>query len=165
MKLDKNLPPILDACCGPKGMWFDKNNQLAIYMDKRRETHVCHYPSGLNNIVVDPDVIGDFSKMDFPDESFRLVVFDPPHKKLEAKTGAIVKKYGSLTGDWREMLRSGFSECFRVLKHEGVLIFKWSECSFPVKEILKLTPVKPLFGHLSGKRMGTHWITFMKEAK
>ena len=30
-------------------------------------------------------------------------------------------------------------------------------------EILKLTSQKPLFGHKSGKRSKTHWITFMKE--
>ena len=60
------------------------------------------------------------------------------------------------------MLRSGFSECFRVLKPEGVLIFKWNDCRFPVKEILALTDQKPLFGHRSGKKMGTHWVTFIK---
>ena len=128
------LPPVLDVCCGPKGMWFDKN---------------------------DPCVIGDFSKIDFPDESFRLVVFDPPHIE-QTGTSQITKKYGSLQGDWREMLRNGFAECFRVLKPKGVLIFKWNDCCFPVRDILKLTPEKPLFGHKSGKKMRTHWVTFMK---
>ena len=28
---------------------------------------------------------------------------------------------------------------------------------------LELTDEKPLFGHISGKRANTHWITFMKE--
>jgi hypothetical protein len=32
------------------------------------------------------------------------------------------------------------------------------------REVLALTPHKPLFGHPSGKRKGTHWITFMKQA-
>ena len=32
-----------------------------------------------------------------------------------------------------------------------------------VSEILKLTPEKPIFGHISGKRSNTHWICFMKE--
>jgi len=74
----------------------------------------------------------------------------------------VVRQYGNLSGDWREMLRIGFKECFRVLKPDGVLIFKWNECRIPVKEILVLSDVAPLFGHKSGKFMQTHWVTFMK---
>lgn len=51
---------------------------------------------------------------------------------------------------------------FQVLEDEGILIFKWSEVDIPLKEILKLTPQKPLFGHRSGKNMNTHWVCFMK---
>jgi hypothetical protein len=63
------------------------------------------------------------------------------------------------------MLKKGFSECFRVLRPDGTLIFKWNESNVPVKEILKLTDVQPLFGHKSGKFMQTHWVTFMKPAR
>ena len=45
---------------------------------------------------------------------------------------------------------------------DGVLIFKWDEYEIPIKEILKLTNQKPLFGHISGKRAQTHWVCFMK---
>ena len=31
-----------------------------------------------------------------------------------------------------------------------------------VAEVLALTPEKPLFGHKSGKKMGTHWVAFLK---
>ena len=51
----------------------------------------------------------------------------------------------------------------RVLKPGGFLIFKWNETDIKVKEILKLTTAKPIFGHISGKRANTHWICFMKE--
>jgi SAM-dependent methyltransferase len=156
------LPPVLDVCCGPKGMWFDKHDPRALFMDRRRETHVDTYPCGTKTNVIDPCVVGDFSKMDFPDESFRLVVFDPPHIE-QTGVSQITKKYGSLQGDWREMLRAGFAECLRVLKPEGVLIFKWNECRFPVKDILALTDAKPLFGHKSGKKMQTHWVAFLKQ--
>ena len=44
----------------------------------------------------------------------------------------------------------------------GVLIFKWNETQIKVSEILELTNHKPVFGHISGKRANTHWITFMK---
>jgi len=68
-----------------------------------------------------------------------------------------------LGDDWQDDLRRGFAECFRVLKPYGTLIFKWNEIQIPVRDILALTDQKPLFGHKSGKRADTHWITFMKE--
>ena len=67
-----------------------------------------------------------------------------------------------MQGDWKNILKNGFKECFRVLKPNGTLIFKWSEVQFSVKEILKLTDYKPLYGHKSGKKMNTHWIAFIK---
>ncbi|TCB75630.1 SAM-dependent methyltransferase, partial [Acinetobacter sp. ANC 4177] len=39
---------------------------------------------------------------------------------------------------------------------------KWNETQIKVSEILELTDQKPVFGHISGKRANTHWITFMK---
>ena len=65
---------------------------------------------------------------------------------------------------WREELRRGFAECFRVLRPDGVLIFKWCEDEIPVSQILALTTERPLFGHRSGKQQKTHWIAFLKEA-
>jgi SAM-dependent methyltransferase len=71
-------------------------------------------------------------------------------------------KYGKLIGDWRDTLREGFAECFRVLRPGGTLIFKWCEYDVPVAEVLALTPEKPLYGHRSGKQSKTHWIAFLK---
>ena len=76
--------------------------------------------------------------------------------------GWMAKKYGILNNAWQDDIKSGFSECFRVLKVGGVLIFKWNETQIKVSEILKLTNEKPLFGHISGKRSNTHWVCFMK---
>lgn len=67
--------------------------------------------------------------------------------------------------DWRDDIRKGFAECFRVLAPGGFLIFKWNETQITVGQILALTDQKPLFGHPSGKKGGTHWITFMKGEK
>jgi hypothetical protein len=73
------------------------------------------------------------------------------------------KKYGVLDSQtWREDLTAGFAECFRVLKTNGTLVFKWNEVSIGLKEILELTDQKPILGHPSGKRMGTHWVLFVK---
>jgi len=156
------MKKVLDVCCSVKGMWFDKQDSRALFMDKRRETHIDTYPCGTKTNIIDPDILGDFTNIDLPDNSFWHVVFDPPHISSNSES-QITKKYGSLKADWREMLKQGFKECFRVLKPNGTLIFKWSEVQFPVKEILKLTDQKPLYGHKSGKKMNTHWICFMKD--
>jgi SAM-dependent methyltransferase len=154
---------VLDVCCGPKGMWFDKQDERALYLDRRCEEKKWEHPSGNRHDIIDPDIIGDFTDIKQPDNSFWHVVFDPPHIPQDEPTGRIVFRYGYLKDDWKEMLRKGFEECFRVLKPNGTLIFKWNECRIPVKEILALTDKKPLYGHKSGKAMQTHWICFMKE--
>lgn len=158
------LPPVLDACCGSRMFWFDRKDPRALFVDKRRETHAIDIGTpgtiGRAPIVVDPDMLADFTALPFPDGSFALVVFDPPHIERKEALGLLTRKYGHLAGDWREMLRKGFAECFRVLAHNGTLIFKWAESDYPVSEILALTPEKPLFGNRSGKT--THWIAFIK---
>ena len=163
--MKKIYPLILDACCGSKMFWFDKNNKNVLFIDKRHEILIAKDKSskgGRRIINVCPDVMCDFTKLPFPAKSFYLVVFDPPHLKSPGKTSWMGKKYGTLTNDWQTEIKKGFSECFRVLKNNGVLIFKWSEHDIPLKSILVLTPNKPLFGHLSGKTQKTHWICFMK---
>lgn len=158
---------MLDACCGSKSFWFDKDDARALFIDKRRETHSIDIGTpatvGRNPIVVDPDILADFSALPFPTDSFSLVVFDPPHIERQQALGVFTKKYGILSGDWRDVLRRGFSECFRVLKPSGTLIFKWAESDHPVSAILALTDEKPLFGHKSAKKSRTHWLVFMKD--
>lgn len=159
--------PILDACCGGKMFYFDKNDPRVLFMDCRQIQTQLKDRNKLRNFEVKPDVIGDFTQMDFADATFRMVVFDPPHlkytgSKKEAQNWQMVK-YGWLPAHgWQEILTKGFSECFRVLEPGGILIFKWNETDIKVSEILKLTPHKPIFGHISGKRANTHWICFMK---
>ena len=119
---------------------------------------------GRADAVIAPDVVADFTAMPFPDESFYLVVFDPPHIKATraGKRGRFRKIYGVLPNDWRALLRAGFAECFRVLRPHGMLVFKWSEHCYPLKDVLELTPQRPLFGHRTTRT--THWYVFMKEA-
>ena len=73
------------------------------------------------------------------------------------------RKYGQLGSNWREDLRKGFSECFRVLQPLGTLVFKWSDGQIRVREVLALTPEKPLVGNRRGR--GTVWIIFQKMEK
>lgn len=121
---DTKYPPVLDACCGPRGMWFDKRNPLAMFTDRRTEVWDREYPSGRKTYRIEPDIEADFTDLPFPDNTFELVVMDPPHIEQGANTGCIVRQYGMLTGEWREMLRRGFAECFRVLRPEGTLIIQ-----------------------------------------
>ena len=141
--------------------WFDKKDDRAIFIDERIVE-----PTVMSNraiFSVKPDAVMDFRKMDFQDGAFSLVVFDPPHMMRIGKTSFLAKKYGHLNkGTWREDLRQGFAECFRVLRSGGTLIFKWNECHIPLKEILALTPVRPLFGNRGGKAAKTHWVVFIK---
>ena len=155
------LPPVLDACCGKKAMWFDKQDERAVFVDKRSETVRPDKRPGRKPWVIDPDHVADFTALPFPSDTFALVVFDPPHVSF-GKTSFMAAMYGRLEGDWRDMLRQGFAECFRVLRPEGVLVFKWNEMEHRLPDILALTPEKPLFGHKTGRATGTHWVCFMK---
>ena len=148
---------ILDACCGCRMFWFNKNHPNVIYMDNRElDETMCDG----RRIVVKPDVIGDFRHMPFPDGSFRLVVFDPPHLKRAGASSWLARKYGKLNPEtWQDDLRAAFSECFRVLIPNGFLIFKWNEDQIKIYDVVKLSPEQPLFGQRHGK---THWLVFMK---
>ena len=158
------LPPILDACCGSKGFWFDKENPDVLFADRRTVPAVVT-GTGKNARTrrILPDVEHDFRDMPYSDETFKMVVFDPPHLFVGEKS-YMATIYGRLDkATWQEDLKRGFCECFRVLKSGGVLIFKWNESDVPLREILALTPEKPLFGHPSGKAQATHWVCFMKQ--
>lgn len=66
---------ILDACCGSRMFWFDKQNPLTLFADIRDEEHVL---CDGRKLKVHPDVISDFTNMPFQNKSFKMVVFDPP---------------------------------------------------------------------------------------
>jgi len=117
---------------------------------------------GLRTICIAPDVQHDFRALPYRDGQFNLVVFDPPHLVRAGKCSWLAVKYGKLGNHWRDDLRTGFLECFRVLADTGVLVFKWNENQVKVGEVLKVCPVAPLFGHLSGRKGLTHWLVFMK---
>lgn len=168
--------PVLDACCGGRMFWFDKENPAVLFCDNREFSG--ELIDG-RKFEVKPDIVCDFTTLPFEDESFYHVVFDPPHlvrntgnSKMAAQYGSLSEKatpsgyqmikYGALYSDWKDMISKGFAECFRVLKAHGTLVFKWNETDIKVSEVLSLTPHKPLYGHRSGKASKTHWICFMK---
>ena len=115
---------ILDACCGSRMFWFDKKNSKTIFMDNRElEDTLCDG----RKLEIKPDIVGDFRDIPFQDNSFYLVVFDPPHLLKVGEKSYMAKKYGKLTDNWPNDIKKGFKECMRVLKPNGILIFKWNE--------------------------------------
>lgn len=160
---------VLDPCCGSRMMWLDKADPRAVFGDIRSETVVVkdtsHRADGTRTVCIEPDTMMDFRAMPFDDSSFRLVAFDPPHLERAGPKSWMAAKYGKLSDNWRDDLRAGFAECFRVLEPSGVLVFKWNETQVKLAEILALTPHKPLFGQVSGRGGLTHWLVFMKPAE
>lgn len=96
---------ILDACCGSRMFWFDKNESHTTFMDIRQEKFDIHG----KKVNVDPDVIGDFRDMPFEDNTFNLVVFDPPHLKW-AGPNSIMK--GSIWSARQNHMVRRFSQGF-----------------------------------------------------
>jgi tRNA G10 N-methylase Trm11 len=159
--MGQRLKTVLDPASSMRSFYFNKTDERVVFGDIREdETHLL---TNGQTIHIKPDQVMDFRAIPYSDESFNMVVFDPPHRiKLTAQSD-FIKKYGELNKDtWQEDLTKGFAECFRVLKTNGTLVFKWSEVSIKLHKVLELTDQKPILGHPSGKRMGTHWVLFIK---
>ena len=147
---------ILDACCGGRMFWFDKEHPNCLYVDKRviGDDNPEHK--------VKPDKVMDFRDMALQDSSFKLVVFDPPHiRRSWDNKGHIARDYGVLSPEnWEQDIKKGFDECWRVLEDYGFLVFKWAETEVKVKDIINIIKTTPLFGHKT--KRNTHWLCFIK---
>lgn len=99
---------ILDVTCGSRSIWFNKNHPNAIYCDKRDEalTGIWKSTNGLSErtCYVHPDIQCDFTCLPFDDNSFSLVVFDPPHLIRAGDNSWMVKKYGKLDQGWEQTI-------------------------------------------------------------
>lgn len=74
------LPPVLDACCGSRAFWFDKQDARALFVDKRSGVYPrTHSDTPRAPVVVAPDWQGSFTALPYPTDSFDHVIFDPPH--------------------------------------------------------------------------------------
>lgn len=161
--------PVLDATCGSRMIWFRKNNELAVFVDKREMDEERIWTSGnglgVRTCTIKPDVLASFENLPFEDETFWNVVFDPPHLINVKENAWMYKKYGKLEKDtWKKVLKNGFEECWRVLKTHGTLVFKWAETEKTASEIINVIGHVPLYGARMGKQMGTHWMVFIKES-
>ena len=151
---------ILDACCGSRMFWFNKKEPHTTYMDIREESlTLCDG----RTIEVKPDVIADCRNTPFPDNTFNLIIFDPPHLKWVGENSWMAHKYGKLPKYWKSFLKDSMDELMRILKRGGTLIFKWNEQQIKISSVLEaIKPYQPLFGHPTRRNNTTIWMSFMK---
>lgn len=159
---------ILDACCGPKHFWFDKNHPNTLYMDIRKGEYKLSGSRG--SIIINPDIQGDFTNL--PEEvkhnKYKLIVWDVPHFLGRKQTGDLTKTFGTLNPEtWQDDLKKGFKELWNVLDDYGVLLFKFSDYHIKFDNVLKLFSEKPLFyNKINSKGVSTtKWFCFMKIPK
>lgn len=157
--------PILDMTAGSRMFWWDKENKNVVFADKRYEeydlgTYQTKDGEKPRKCIVHPDIVADFRHLPFADQTYHMVVFDPPHLLRAGKDSWLRKKYSVLDSDtWQDDINMGFHEAMRVLKPYGTLIFKWNDDQINLSEVLKHIDYKPLFGD---KKSKTHWLVFMK---
>ena len=156
------MRPILDACCGSRMFYFNKNNPHVLFADNRKLKTTFKDKGKDRHLEIKPAVIHDFTDMPYPDKSFKCVIFDPPHLIKGGDNSWLIKKYGKLNKDWKTQLKKGFDECIRVLDDYGILVFKWNETQITVREIIEIIGCNPVIGHKSGKSAKTHWLLFVK---
>lgn len=74
--------------------YFNKNDPRVTFMDIREvKTTLCDG----RKFEVSPDIVGDFTNIQFPDNSFRMVVFNPPPnptKVTDARSGGYISRFG-----------------------------------------------------------------------
>jgi SAM-dependent methyltransferase len=167
---------ILDATCGGRSIWHEdnKDREDTLYIDIREQDDPEHIEMGQDRgrtYTVEPDDVQDFRDLPYPDESFHLIVWDPPHvmraNGMQQLNGIMVRKYGALHAEtWQADLRKGFEELWRVLKPNGTLCFKFADDAADFEEVLDLFPVTPLFGTTTNQhRTDTRWFVFHKSCK
>lgn len=151
---------ILDACCGSKMFWFNKNEPHTTYMDNRSDSNKYRDRDYIRSVVVNPDIVADFRNMPFSNDTFDLVIFDPPHLIKAGDHSWLKMKYGVLPDEWQDYIKKGFDECMRVLKPTGTLLFKWSNNQIEFNKVFKAIGQKPILGD---RRGSTRWSVFIKD--
>ena len=66
------MKKVLDVCCGTKGMWFNKNDKRALYLDNRCITYTDAKTRAYKKLEINPDIIGDFTDIKQPDNFFGM---------------------------------------------------------------------------------------------
>ncbi len=143
---------IIDLSAGNRAVWFDKNHPLCTYVDKRPE--------------VEPEIVADTKDLKmFPDATFDLAVFDPPHKNT-GPNSIMSKTYGhSTTKEILETIEGTAKEAHRITKQNSLMALKWNNADIKLQRVFDLMPQwEPLFGHLTkdGPRSQTYWVMLLR---
>ena len=98
--------PILDMTAGSRMFWWDKDNKNVVFADRRYEEYYLgtyHTKDGEKprKCIVHPDIIADFRQLPFADNTYYMVVFDPPHLLQE-----LAKKF-----TMEEIKENGLQDC------------------------------------------------------
>lgn len=128
---------ILDLSAGNRAIWYNKNNPIVTFIDRRAE--------------VNPTIICDSTRLpDFLETDFDLVVFDPPHMNCGPNSN-MSRTYGyHKTSEILETILGTGKEAYRVTKPDALMILKWNDHDIKLKRVLDLLPNwEPLFGHLT----------------
>lgn len=143
---------ILDLSAGRRAVWFNKNNPLCTYLDRRAEvnpTIVCD----TRNI---PESVGS---------GYDLLCWDPPHMNCGPNSN-MSRVYGyHRTADILDLIEKTGLEAHRVSKENALMALKWNTHDISLKRVFNLLPTwEPLFGHLTkdGPGSQTYWIMLKK---
>ena len=142
---------ILYMSAGNRGIWFNKNNPLATFVDIRPE--------------VVPDIVADTRSI--PEDvgtDFDLIVFDPPHVNF-GRGANMSKDYGHHTAsEIRDIVCRSAIEAHRVSRENALMAFKWNDHDQKLERILDLMSKwwVPLFGHRVAQKTkhssSTYWV-------
>jgi hypothetical protein len=146
--VEGDVVKILDLSAGNRGIWYDKNNPLATFLDKRAE--------------VNPTIVCDTRNLPYEvGFDYDLVVWDPPHLNT-GKNSNMAKCYGyHTTAEILETIEKTEAEVYQRTRENALMAFKWNDHDIKLERIFKLMKHwQPLFGHLTSKnkRSQTYWV-------
>ena len=156
---------VLDATCGGRSIWIDKDHADAVYADLRIREPGFHGHEG-RTYAVQPDVQCDYRDLPFGADTFDAAVIDPPHvtrgNGMEQLSGVVVKKYGALHAEtWQDDLRRALAELWRVVHTAGTVVLKFNDVGVDFESVISLAPEEPLVGTTTKKNnTETRWFLF-----
>ena len=170
---------IIDATAGNRTMWTMKDSPDIIYVDMEKR------------LEVPPTLFCDNRHMPFRDDSVDTVFWDPPHmwgvytrtfampsrelqRKILPKKKSMDPYYGVDKYDTKQGLIAYLfytqREFKRILKPDGILWFKWNECSITLRSVLNVlqlwNEILRIRQHKHKNPMGTHttyWVALTQK--
>jgi hypothetical protein len=144
---------ILDLSAGNRAIWFDKNNPLAVFLDKHPE--------------VNPTIVCDTRNIpESAGSGFDLICWDPPHMNCGPNSN-MSRVYGyHTTVEILDTIEKTGREAYRVSKQNALMALKWNNHDIKLPRVFALLPNwEPLFGHLTkdGPRSQTYWVMLRRK--